>query len=160
MSGSCGATSVVAIAGEIHALVGQLDELTSTLAVLLRDGPTDARPVQSAKDLLDVSGTLAHVASVVSILGFAQGTVTGVAADDAMSSMPGWCQRHLGVTRTETTTMTRAARCLARYPRIATAFLDGRIRVGHLVSVDRIIPPHFTGSALEHAIEQVGSVEI
>jgi len=48
---------------------------------------------------------------------------------------------------------------MERYPKIAGAFLEGRLRAGELVTIDRIIPKRYRGEAKRDAVAFLGDVQ-
>lgn len=144
---------------EMQAAVEHLEALASSLAVMVRDGAVDPVLAEASCDAMAVASRLAGCADVVGSLALAEMEVTSGHLADGVRDSRSWAVLHGGVPMARVRSWERAVRCFARFPRVAAAFLDGRLRAYHLDAIDSIIPPRFCGAALEQAVEMVASVQ-
>lgn len=146
-------------AAEMQAAVEQVEALASSLAVMVRDGAADPALAEASCDAMAVASRLAGCADVVGSLALAEMEVTSGHLADGVRDSRSWAVLHGGVPMTRVRSWERAVRCFARFPKLAAAFLEGRLRASHLDAIDSIIPPRFGGAALEAAVEAVASVQ-
>jgi len=134
-------------------------ELNARHAELVRDGADDAPPAVSALEVISAIGRVHHEATVASALGLAQVEVTSAHLDDGIRSSGQWVQRHTGMSGGAVAEVRRVGRSMERYPKIAGAFLEGRLRAAELVTIDKIILKRFRGEALREAVGFLGDVQ-
>ncbi len=143
----------------MQAAVEHLEALASSLAVMVRDGAVDPALAEASCDVMAVASRLTGCADVVGSLALAEMEVTSGHLADGVRDSRSWAVLHGGVQVARVRSWERAVRCFARFPKVAAAFLDGRLRASHLDAIDSIIPPRFSGAALEAAVEAVASVQ-
>jgi hypothetical protein len=154
-----GAGTVAAVAREVERLAGELDGLAARLALLVRDGGADARPGWSALEAMAASGHLLHATDVIGSLSLAQMTVTSAHVDEGCRNPSSWAQRQAGLSAGDASVYRRIGRCLERYPRLAAAFVEGRLLAFHLCAIDAIIPARYRGPDLAAAIDLIADVQ-
>jgi hypothetical protein len=158
-SALAGVATVVGLASRYEAWAAEGAELNACFAGLVRDGGADALPAQSAREVMSAIGAGHHEAQVAAGLGLAQMEQTSAHLDDGVRSSPGWVERHCGMSSGTVAELRRLGRCFDRYPEIAGAFIQGRLRSAELVAVDKIIPSRFSSQAKRDAIAFLADVE-
>jgi hypothetical protein len=158
-SDAVGGDSVAAVAGDVERLASALAAVAGRLARLVRDGGVDARPGWSALEAMAAAGRLVHATDVIGSLSLAQMSVTSAHVEEGCRDASSWAQRQAGLSAGDTSVYRRIGRCLERYPRLAAAFVDGRLRAFHLCAIDSIIPARYRGPDLVAAIGLIADVQ-
>jgi hypothetical protein len=158
-SGAVAGGSVAGVAVEVERLASELDGLAARLAVVVRDGGVDGRPGWSALEVMAAAGHLLHVTDVIGSLSLAQMTVTSAHVDEGCRNASVWAQRQAGLSAGDASVYRRIGRCLERYPRVAAAFVEGRLVAFHLCAIDTIIPARYRGPDLAAAIDLIADVQ-
>jgi hypothetical protein len=163
VTGGCpdavGPGSVAGVAVEVERLASELDRLAARLALLVRDGGTDGRPGWSALEAMAAAGHLLHATDVIGSLSLAQMTVTSAHVDEGCRNASVWAQRQAGLSAGDASVYRRIDRSLDRYPKLAAAFIEGRLLAFHLCAIDAIIPARYRGADLAAAIDLIADVQ-
>jgi len=152
-------TTVVGLAVEYERVAALGAAINARFAELVRDGGNDALPAASALEVMSAIGRVHHEATVASALGLAQVEVTSAHLDDGIRSAGQWVQRHTGMSGSSVGELRAVGRSMERYPKIAGAFLEGRLRAGELATIDKVIPKRFRGEALRESVEFLVDVQ-
>jgi hypothetical protein len=154
-----GVNTVVGLAVEYERLAADMADVNARLAAIVRDGGADALPATSAVEVMSAVGLAQHQVTVAAALGLGQVEVTHAHIDDGIRSAALWVERHAGMSSGTVSELRRVNRALERYPVVAAAFLEGRLRSAELAVIDKIIPHRFRGEAKRDAIEFLTGVQ-
>jgi hypothetical protein len=151
------------IAAHADALVTQAEELREEMFLAIQDTPQDPQPVavthEVSRELSAAAARLTHAAQALQVAATGLVATQGVHRVDAEPSTGKWLARHNGISGSDAVTLQRAWRALEQFPFVRAGYRDGRLTLGHLSSIGRIIPARFVGRELNDAIAMVSDIQ-